>query len=383
MLTSSSVDPHLLAGLIIALVLSFSISFIPLIQRDPGLGLISIAGAVLFYRKEFTGFIVVAGLAYLAVRSLNAQTNPAARWRRACLAIILLVILFTIGRVFHWDRAMALPGSIRTSVCILDMWLTLRLVTLFWEVGSGTIDLPSFYRYIIWICLPFTLGGPLLRFSQMPKTLQIDRRFWTSAGWWTEGLAAAAKLVLGIALGIGYHLMASRWPQAHLWNNAVQTFVAGPLGFYLTLAGYFHLMEVLGRPAGFKLPTSFNYPIGRENISAFWMNWNMTATFVFRDYLFYNRWGLSTYNIYVNTLILFTLVGLWHAANTYWVLWGFLHGLLFCTYLLWRKYGQRIGHLPLRGTTIGATGARLLTYLCVCMCWYLPSKIIQKLGGLS
>ena len=117
-------------------------------------------------------------------------------------------------------------------------------------------------------------------------------------------------------------------------------------------------------------------------MSAFWMNWNMTATFVFRDYLFYNRWGRGTYNIYVNTILLFTLVGLWHEANAYWILWGFLHGLLFCCFLLWRKYNQRLGHDPLRGTPLSRTAGRALTYFCVCILWYLPSKILQKAGAL-
>lgn len=380
---TSSLDPHLLAGLIIALGLSLSISFIPVFQRGFGLGFVSATGAILFFQHEFTGFVVVAGLAYLAMLLLRTQAEPASRWQWACLAMLLLIAFFTLGRVFHWDRALGLPGSIRAPICILDMWLTLRLVTLFWEVGSGAIDLPSFSRYIVWTCLPFTLVGPLLRLSEMPKAIQVERKLWISVAWWMEGLAAAAKLVLGIALGIGFKIMTSYWPHAHLWNNAVSTFVVGPFAFYLTAAGYLSLMEVLGRPAGFKLPPSFNYPMGRENISAFWMNWNMTATFVFRDYLFYNRWGRGTYNIYLNTLILFTLVGLWHAANAYWVLWGFLHGLLFCSFLLWRKYGRRLSRLPLRGTPVATAGARVLTYVSVCICWYLPSKIIQKLGGLS
>lgn len=379
---TSSIDPHLAAGFIIALAVSLLISFIPSLQRGFGLGLISVVAAVLFYQQGFAGFVVVAGLAYLVMHFLNAQANPASRWQWACLAIFLLAILFTLGRVFHWDRLVALPGSFRISVGVLDMWLILRLVTLFWEVGSGAIGLPTFSRYVVWICLPFTLAGPLLRLSEMPQTIHVERKLWVSAAWWREGLSAVAKLVVGIALAIGFKMMTSHWPHAHLWNNAVVTFVVGPLNFYLMLAGYFQLMEVLGRPAGVKVPPSFNYPIGRENISAFWMNWNMTATFVFRDYLFYNRWGRTTYNIYLNTLILFTLVGLWHAANAYWVLWGFLHGLLFCCFLLWRKYGQRLGHLPLRGTPLAATGARVLTYFSVCMCWYVPSKIIQKLSGL-
>jgi alginate O-acetyltransferase complex protein AlgI len=173
-------------------------------------------------------------------------------------------------------------------------------------------------------------------------------------------------------------MISSRWPLAHLWNNAILTFGTGPIGFYLGAAGYFHLMEVLARPAGFRLPPSFNFPIGRENIAEFWTNWNMTATFTFRDYLFYNRWGRQTYNIYFNTLVLFTLVGWWHAANAYWILWGFLNGVLFCSFLIWRKYRNVIEGIPLRGTRISNVTARILTYVCVCLCWYLPSKLLQK-----
>jgi D-alanyl-lipoteichoic acid acyltransferase DltB (MBOAT superfamily) len=261
------------------------------------------------------------------------------------------------------------------------MWLALRLVSLAWEIGSATIEAPPISRYIIWICLPFTLGGPLLRYSEFPATTHADRRLWTSLEWWLEAFTASAKLGGGIALGIGSQLLAAH-SSHHFLNAGLTTFVSGPMGFYLSTAGYFHLMEVLGRPAGFKLPPSFNFPIGRENISLFWMNWNMTATLLFRDYLFYNRWGRRTYNIYFNTVLLFTLVGLWHAANAYWILWGFLHGLLFCVFLLWRKYNCRLGAIPLRGTALARAAARVLTYVLVCMCWYLSSKIIQKLPAL-
>jgi alginate O-acetyltransferase complex protein AlgI len=259
------------------------------------------------------------------------------------------------------------------------MWLVLRLVTLFWEVGSGSVTTPSLSSYIVWTCLPFTLGGPLLRYSQMPVAVCVDRSLWRSPAWWLDFGTGAAKLIAGMALYAAQEVMASRWPQAHLLNSGTTALVTGPLGFYLTYAGYFHMMEALGRTSGFKLPESFNYPIGRENISAFWMNWNMTATSVFRDYVFYNRWGRRSYYVYFNTIVLFTLVGLWHAANGYWILWGFLHGLLFCGFLLWRKYSVRLERLPLRGTSAAQIAARVMTYLCVCACWYLPSKILQKL----
>ncbi len=380
---TSAIDPHVVLGLAIAVAVSLLISLIPLSRGNIFLTLLSLAGAVVYHWWAFPGFVIVSGIAYLAVLWLNTHTNRSRRWNWACALLVLLLVVFASGRLLHWDRLAISVHSVPVLVYSLDMWLMLRLVTLFWEVGSGAVAVPSPSRFVLWVCLPFTLGGPLLRFSEMPGAVHADRQLWRSSTWWRAAAAAAATLILGIALGVGQQQMGARWPHAHLLNNAIATFVTGPFGFYLSTAGYFRLMEVLALPSGFKLPPSFNYPIGRENISAFWMNWNMTATFVFRDYLFYNRWGRQTYNVYFNTLFLFTLVGFWHASNAYWILWGFLHGLLFCTFLLWRKYGTRFDKVPLRGTPASRMAARVLTYFSVCMCWYLPSKIIQKLPGIA
>jgi D-alanyl-lipoteichoic acid acyltransferase DltB (MBOAT superfamily) len=373
------IGPHLLIGLAVALGFSLSLAVFPFLQRTPYLCAASLLGAAAYYWREFVGFLLVIGVAYSVSRWLGGQADRSRRWRAACLVLFSLAIVFTLGRLQHWDNLLTLPTPARLVFYSLDMWLALRLVTLFWEVGSGSVN-PSFSGFITWACLPLTLGGPILRYSQFPSSLFIDRSHYKSTGWWIELAAGATKVIAGAALVGAQQWVSGQGGHVVMLGKAMNVFITGPISFYLVAAGYYQLMEVFGRPCGFKLPPSFNWPIGRENISAFWMNWNMTATFVFRDYLFYNRWGTRGYNVYFNTIVLFTLVGLWHAANAYWILWGFLHGLLFCIFLLWRKYNSRIGSLPLRGTPIARTGARVLTYVCVCACWYLPSKILQKLA---
>lgn len=376
---SSVVDPQLLIGIAIAAMFSIVVSMFSLFQRPVFLGAICVMGSAAFYRWAFAGFLVVIVVAYGTLCLLNRQAPGEKRWRWACMAMLVLLTVFTLGRALHWDRSMALQGPVPLVVYSLDMWLALRLVTLFWEVGSGAAPMPQFSRYILWSCLPLTVVGPVLRFSKFPTTICTDRSLWKSSTWWMEAAAGAAKLITGPMLIVLQRFMETRWPQAHWFTAGAATLVTGPLGFYFTVAGYLQLVEAFSRPCGFALPVSFNSPIGRENISAFWANWNMTATAVFRDYLFYNRWGLSTYNVYFNTIILFLLVGLWHSVNAYWLLWGFLHGLFFCTFLLWRKFNNRLGFLPLRGTIVSRTAARTLTYVAVCACWYLPSKILQRL----
>ncbi len=375
------IDPHLVSGLAVAAVFSLLFVAIPGLQRIKCRWLLTLLAAASYYWREFLGFLLVSAIGYMVVYWLSRETSPARRWRWACVSMFALASVFTCGRMAQWDRPLVFPIAGPMVLYSLGMWPALKLVTLFWEVGSNSVAAPSLSQYVIWTCLPFTLGGPVLRWSQMPSTLFADRGVLISAAWWRGAGAATAKLMVGVFLGLGQHSLTSRWPNAHLLNNAVATFLTGPIGFYLITAGYFHWMQLLGLPCGIKLPESFNFPIGRENISAFWMNWNMTATYVFRDYIFYNRWGRRTYNVYFNVILLFTLVGLWHAANGYWILWGFLHGLLFVGYLLWRKYGHRFANLPLRGTVVSRTAARVLTYFSVCMCWYLPSKIIQKLAA--
>jgi D-alanyl-lipoteichoic acid acyltransferase DltB (MBOAT superfamily) len=381
---TSTIDPNVLLGLAIALVVTLLASLVPPSQGNFVLTLLSLVSAVVYHWRSFPGFVAVTGIAYLAVLCLNTRTNRSRRWHWACALLFLLLAVFAAGRLRHWESVAVSVHSVPILIYSLDMWLLLRLVTLFWEVGSGAVAAPSPARFILWVCLPFTLGGPLLRYSEMPSVVHPDRQLWKSGGWWRAAAAASATLLAGIAMGFAPATLSAHWPNTHhLLKNAVGTFVTGPFGFYLETAGYFGLMEVLARPSGFKLPPSFNHPLGRENISSFWMNWNMTATFVFRDYLFFNRWGRRTYNVYFNTLLLFTLVGFWHAANSYWILWGFLHGLLFCTFMLWRKYRPRMGNLPLQGTPTARIAAAALTYFVVCMCWYLPSKIIQKLPAIA
>jgi D-alanyl-lipoteichoic acid acyltransferase DltB (MBOAT superfamily) len=380
MINLTVVDPQILIGLAAAIIFCIAVSVLPVLRKSSYLWLVCLIECAIFYRRYFLGFVVVNAIAYAAARWLSGKTDRSLRWRCACVAIFLLIIIFTLGRVQHWERLLAWHGSPPFALFSLDMWLVLRLATLFWEVGSAAVTAPSIVAYITWTCLPFTLGGPLIRYSQFPGALAVNRSLWSSPGWWQDMAIGAAKLIAGIGLYAAQSTVVARWPNAHWVGAGMAALITGPLGFYLTYAGYFHLMQTLARPAGFKVPESFNFPIGRENISAFWMNWNMTATYVFRDYIFYNRWGRRTFNIYFNTMVLFTLVGLWHAANAYWILWGFLHGLLFCSFLLWRKYGTRLAFLPLRGTFAAQAAARGFTYLCVCSCWYLPSKILQRLG---
>jgi membrane protein involved in D-alanine export len=151
-------------------------------------------------------------------------------------------------------------------------------------------------------------------------------------------------------------------------SKAVTLFFLGPWSFYWTIAGAFLFLASLGELHGLHVGPSFDRPFFQTNIADFWARWNMTATTVFRELLFYNRWGLRRFHPYVNTMLVFLAVGLWHGSNLYWISFGLLHGAYFCSFLWFRSWSGRPRFSRWAGT--------LLTYFCVCTAWYLPSKFV-------
>jgi D-alanyl-lipoteichoic acid acyltransferase DltB (MBOAT superfamily) len=106
----------------------------------------------------------------------------------------------------------------------------------------------------------------------------------------------------------------------------------------------------------------------------------MTMTSFFRDYLFFARWGLAQPNLYLNAMIVFVAMGVWHDLNWYWLIFGIYHGLGFCAYLWFQQikkkhgFGKRMSAWPV------VLVCWLITYVFVCLSWLIPSKIVTYLG---
>jgi D-alanyl-lipoteichoic acid acyltransferase DltB (MBOAT superfamily) len=325
------------------------------------------------YREAVVAYVVVNGLVFAFVMALDSATQNLPnktqhRWRWSGVAMMAVI------GVYCW------------RFDINYGWFFLRLINYLWEYGSGRINQPNLAGFVVWCGLPFTNYGPIVRYHQFEAQLS-DRvladqgnEFFSPA--WRRNLLQATGKILVAALLTGIHLRLARMADSGVyWPKLIRAFGTGPWSFYLIWAGYWHLMECFAIGWGVRLPPSFNRPFGRPNISELWANWNISATSIFREYLFYNSWGLRTINVYVNTLIVFITIGLWHGLNWYWGLWGLMHGLGFCVFLWYRRHfvRQRVGKLdpPRAGTRmIGA----VLTYLFFCSCFVVPFQVI-KLGS--
>jgi len=138
---------------------------------------------------------------------------------------------------------------------------------------------------------------------------------------------------------------------------------------YFDFSGYSDIAIGLGKLFGIKMKPNFNYPYFSRNVSEFWRKWHMSLTSWFTEYMYIplggNRRGRK--RTMFNTIVVFTLCGLWHGANWTFVVWGFLCGVMFIPILLQKipkKYKNEPLHLNI------ATALKMgFTFIVITFSW--------------
>jgi D-alanyl-lipoteichoic acid acyltransferase DltB (MBOAT superfamily) len=341
-------------------------------RRAGGLLLIGALVTAVAHGGNTPGFIISCSVVYgficlLSWRMNGQRGEHSSRWRWSLFAVASLAAVFLYRsqwpQCFQWE---AWGGN--WSLVHLDMWLVLRLGMLLWEYGSGRIGCPSPLAFATWCMLPFTLLGPLLRFSdyerQLPwkttKLPPLDRAWLIDVG---QGMGF---VLLGLLFGRLYQ----HWGETGWWGF-VMICLTAPLREYFITAGRLGLARQAGALGGFALPVSFDRPFRSSNLAQFWGRWHMTVTSAFRDCLFFSRWGLRVPKLYLNSMVLFLAVGLWHGMYQRCILWGLLQGLGFCTFIAWKQ---------LRGPRLPRPVGCICVYLFMCFCDALPHQVSKFLN---
>ncbi|NLC79369.1 MAG: MBOAT family protein [Ruminococcaceae bacterium] len=118
-------------------------------------------------------------------------------------------------------------------------------------------------------------------------------------------------------------------PSAFSGTQTLVATIAFAFQIYCDFAGYTGIAVGAAQIMGFRLTENFNAPYFATSIKDFWKRWHISLSTWFRDYLYIplggNRKG--TARTYLNILIVFAVSGLWHGAETSFIVWGALHGL--------------------------------------------------------
>lgn len=114
---------------------------------------------------------------------------------------------------------------------------------------------------------------------------------------------------------------------ANLWIGAFLFTIQ----IYCDFSGYSDIAVGVARLFGVSLMRNFKLPYFSRDINEFWKKWHISLTSWFRDYVYIPLGGNRKGKVKQirNTMIVFLTSGLWHGANSTFIVWGAYHGLLY------------------------------------------------------
>ena len=343
----------------------------PRFRTLPGIAALGLMVLGITRGEQAVGIYAISFATFVYVRLAQQVAAPKTRLSRLQLATIgmvaLAVAFFSLAAVR--DLAHAEHREESFVGLLLDMYLYLRLVSYLWEFGVERLQNPAFIPYLAWCGLPFTASEPVLRCSEFQRQIPLSPASLPRIDfdWWRSVFVRLSMLAAAHGFAEATTILEKAGPLGRL----LTLYGTAPWSFYLEAAASAALLRSAAILGGLEIPINYKNPFVSRSISEFWTRWNITATNVFRDILFFNRWGLDAPNLYLNSMIVFCTVGLWHGVNDYWLIWGLLQGLGFCVFIAWRKrVAMLVGTLP-------AAISWAITYTFVCSCWAIPPQLMQ------
>ena len=179
---------------------------------------------------------------------------------------------------------------------------------------------------------PLLAGGPLVRYAEFSG--HLARR--------NVGMAAFAYGVRRVVTGlVKLYLIVSvlggtadrifAQPAAKTTPDAAWFAAACfALAVYFRFSGYADIAIGIGRMLGFRYPENFRRPFTADSLREFWRRWNVTLITWLRDYLSLPIAGQDrpTPRLYLNIVLGFCLVALWHRPGASAVMCGVFFGTL-------------------------------------------------------
>ena len=265
-----------------------------------------------------------------------------------------------VGRLFSSGQV-----GIEIALPIGISFFTFQMMSYLFDVYYGSTkvqnNLLNLGLYVSFF--PQLIAGPIVRYQTIERQIMERtetredfevglKRFIFGAGKkviLADTLAVIADNIFGIAHVNGVSMLTG-------WIGAI----AYTLQIYFDFSGYSDMAIGLGRCFGFHFNENFNQPYLADSVNDFWKRWHISLTDWFRDYVYIplggNRVGKSRQ--IRNTVIVWTLTGIWHGANWTFLVWG----LVYCCFQLLEKHVYSPARWP-------KNLRHFYTLAIVCLCW--------------
>lgn len=212
------------------------------------------------------------------------------------------------------------------------------------ETVSYTIDVyrrklkptNSFIGYLSFISFfPHLVAGPILRAHDLLPQLEKLRKKITSrvaeSAFFLISWGLFKKVVFADNLG---NLVDRSKETLDVPGAGLILVLAFAFQIYCDFSAYSDIARGTARLFGIKLKRNFLTPYFAINPSDFWQRWHITLSQWVRDYVYIPLGGnrCSKVRNVFNLLFTMFLMGLWHGAGKFFVLWGIYHGILLILY---------------------------------------------------
>lgn len=175
---------------------------------------------------------------------------------------------------------------------------------------------------------PVLPAGPIVRYPEF-ETHHYRPEQMVGLGAFTYGMRRLVIGLVKVILVAGtlarpvdaiFALPPARLGTAAAWLAAI----AFSLELYFRFSGYADIAIGVGRMFGLRYPENFRRPYLADSVREFWRRWHVTAITWLRDYLSLPIIGRDrpTPRLFVNIIIGFTLLALWHGATGNVLLWA-------------------------------------------------------------
>lgn len=249
-----------------------------------------------------------------------------------CFAYILiqLILLFLLKYQLLWNffAPLAISFYTLTSIgCVVDVYRGK------YNAEKNPLKLAAAISFF-----PIMVQGPICRYDEIKS--QLDNRK-IDFEKFTYGLTrffygCLKKLVIAERLSIAFtHLTKMSDDGAMIALNIIV------YAFYLytDFSSGIDMAVGIGHLFGISLPENFNSPFLAVSISDYWRRWHMSLGAWLRGYVFYpvsfskpivrlgRKLGRNT-AVYMATLAVWFVTGIWHGVGANFIVWGMLNALV-------------------------------------------------------
>lgn len=281
---------------------------------------------LVFNYKLFLFYAAYTVLNYLGYSLLCRVTFARLAWFIGFIAANIGIVSLTRFMEYGW-----LEHPIANLIVTIGLvYNVLKVIDAYYFAyffrRDGQVPALDYANFILFI--PTFTSGPILRFrdfiADSKKPYTVDSALIESS---------VKRIILGLfkAVVVAFYMRTVFdyiAGQELLFYHSIFLLFWFYLLIYVDFSGYSDIAIGFGQLLGYQIPENFKKPFLSPSMTQFWRNWHASLGDWFREhiFMFFSRKAISKWTGAYLSLLIMTLIGLWHGYTWPYFLYGLYHG---------------------------------------------------------